>query len=67
MILGLAEKDQSVLEIETLQIIIEYKWKHYTRYFFLAQLILFVVYIIFFILDTVAIKHRKGFDSTDNN
>jgi len=67
MILGLAEKDQSVLEIETLQIIIEYKWKHYTRMFFLAQLILFVVYIIFFILDTIAIKQRKGFDSTDNN
>ena len=67
MILGLAEKDQSVLEIETLQIIIEYKWKHYTRFFFLAQLILFVVYIIFFILDTVAIKHRKVFDASDNN
>jgi hypothetical protein len=31
MIMGLAEKDQSVMEIETLKIIIEYKWRHYTR------------------------------------
>ena len=67
MILGLAKKDQSVLEIETLQIIIEYKWRHYTRLFFLAQLIFFGVFIIFFVLDTIAIKRRKGFDSTDNN
>ena len=64
MILSLAEKDSSVLEIETLQIIIEYKWLHYTRWFFLAQLFLFVVYIIFFVVDAVAIK-THGFDSSE--
>ena len=34
VLINLAEKDQSVLEIETLQIIIEFKWTRYTQLFF---------------------------------
>jgi hypothetical protein len=34
VLMHLAEKDQSVLEIETLQIIIEFKWIKYTQLFF---------------------------------
>ena len=63
--MSMARRDPSVLEIESLKLIIEFKWQKYTRAFFAVQLFLFLIFTVAFILDVISIS-RVGFD-VDNS
>jgi hypothetical protein len=51
-------KDQSIIEKESLQIIIDFKWDSYAFKFFSLQLGLFICFIIAFIIDVVAVSRN---------
>ena len=61
IIMSMARRDASVLEIESIKLIIEFKWQNYTRAFFAVQLFLFLIFTVAFILDVISIS-RVGFD-----
>jgi hypothetical protein len=52
----LVETDLSILEKESMQIIIDFKWDSYAFKFFSVQLFLFICFIIAFIIDVVAVS-----------
>ncbi len=61
-----ANKDPSVLNIETVMIIIEFKWRSYAKKFFIAQLIVLLIFVLAFIVDIAAIADNPaGFDVED--
>jgi hypothetical protein len=55
LILNLANKDEDILEIETIKAIIEFKWEAYTKKFFSVQLFLMLIVTVAFFVDVVAI------------
>ena len=60
--------DESIIEKESFQIIIDFKWDSYAQKFFTVQLGLFICFIIAFILDVVAVsKNSHVFSSDDSN
>jgi len=60
----LVETDSTILERESIQIIIDFKWDSYAWKFFSAQLFLFVCFIISFIIEIVAVsKNLHAFSS----
>jgi ABC-type methionine transport system permease subunit len=60
--------DESIIEKESFQIIIDFKWDSYAWKFFTVQLGLFICFIIAFILDVVAVsKNSHVFSSDDSN
>ena len=61
IIMSMARRDASVLEIESFKLIIEFKWQNYTRAFFAVQLFLFLIFTVAFIVDVISIS-RVGFD-----
>ena len=64
----LVETDGTILEKESIQIIIDFKWDSYAWKFFTAQLLLFICFIIAFIIDIVAVsKNSHLFSSKDSN
>ena len=65
---NLVETDATILEIEAIQIIIDFKWESYAFKFFSAQLLLFICFIIAFIIDIVAVsKNSHVFENNDSN
>ena len=52
----IVDKDESIIEKESFQIIIDFKWNTYAMKFFRVQLGLFVCFIIAFIFDVVAVS-----------
>ena len=62
------EKDDSIIEKESFQIIIDFKWDNYAMKFFSLQLGIFTCFIIAFIFDVVAVsKNSHLFSSDDSN
>lgn len=55
LILDLANKDEEILEIETIKAIIEFKWEAYTKNFFRIQLFLMLIVTVAYFVDVVAI------------
>lgn len=55
LIMSLANKDEDILEIETIKAIIEFKWEAYTKGFFSIQLFLMLIVTVAFFVDVVAI------------
>jgi hypothetical protein len=51
VLIEIAEKDKSIFEKESIQIIIDFKWYSYAYKYFGAQLGLFICFIIVFIID----------------
>jgi len=47
----LGQRDMSVYEIESIQTILEYKWRTYAQKFFIPQLVLVVIFTICFFVD----------------
>jgi hypothetical protein len=54
----LANKDENILEIETIKAIIEFKWEAYTKKFFSFQLFLMLIFTLAFFVDVVAIAEN---------
>ena len=68
MLNQLVETDASILEKESIQIIIDFKWDSYAWKFFSVQLFLFICFIIAFIIDIVAVsKNSHIFSNKDSN
>jgi hypothetical protein len=66
MLITLVNIDETILERESIQMIIDFKWKSYARNFFSFQLFLFMCFIIAFIYDIVAVsKNSKAFENND--
>jgi hypothetical protein len=62
----LVETDATILERESIQIIIDFKWDSYAWKFFSAQLLLFICFIIAFIIDIVAVSRNSHvFENND--
>ena len=59
MLNEIVEKDESIFEKESIQIIIDFKWDSYALKFFGAQLGLFIFFIIAFIIDVVAVSENS--------
>jgi hypothetical protein len=59
LILQLAINDPDILEIETIQAIIDFKWDSYTLYFFSIQLMLMFIVAVAFIVDVAAIADNR--------
>ena len=59
MLNEIVEKDESIIEKEAIQIIIDFKWDSYALKFFSVQLGLFICYIIAFIIDVVAVSRNS--------
>jgi len=47
----LGQRDMSVYEIESIQTVLEYKWRTYAQKFFIPQLVLVVIFAICFFVD----------------
>jgi hypothetical protein len=47
----LGQRDMSVYEIESIQTILEYKWRTYAQKFFIPQLVLVLIFTICFYVD----------------
>jgi hypothetical protein len=63
----LVEKDATILERDSIQLIIDFKWSSYAFRFFVAQLIFFICFIIAFIFDIVAVsKNSHLFENNDS-
>jgi hypothetical protein len=56
MMIKLVNIDATILERESIQMIIDFKWKSYARKFFSIQLFMLVCFIIAFIYDIVALS-----------
>jgi hypothetical protein len=68
MLNQLIETDSTILERESIQIIIDFKWDSYAWKFFSLQLFLFICFIIAFIIDIVAVsKNSHVFETDDLN
>jgi ABC-type methionine transport system permease subunit len=68
MLNQIIEIDESILEKESFQIIIDFKWDSYALKFFSVQLGLFICFIIALIFDVVAVsKNSHVFSSDDSN
>ena len=62
------EIDETIIEKESFQIIIDFKWDSYAWKFFTVQLGLFICFIIAFVLDVVAVsKNSHIFSNYDSN
>ena len=59
--------DESIIEKESFQIIIDFKWDSYAWKFFTVQLGLFICFIIAFILDVVAVSNNSHVFSSDDS
>lgn len=59
LIKTMAERDSTILEVDAIKDIIEFKWQKYTRSFFAVQLILFLIFVISFIVDVVGISRSQ--------
>jgi hypothetical protein len=55
----LVETDSTILERESIQIIIDFKWDSYAWKFFSVQLFLFICFIIAFIIEIVAVSKNS--------
>jgi hypothetical protein len=55
----MVEKDESIFEKESIQIIIDFKWDSYALKFFSVQLGLFICFIISFIIDVAAVSKNS--------
>ena len=62
----LVETDSTILERESIQIIIDFKWDSYVWKFFSIQLALFICFITAFILDVVAVSRNSHIFSSDD-
>jgi hypothetical protein len=68
MLNHLVEKDAMILERESIQIIIDFKWDSYAWKFFSVQLFLFICFIIAFIFDIVGVSNNSHvFSSKDSS
>jgi hypothetical protein len=67
MLNKLAEKDATILEKESIKIIIDFKWNSYAWKFFSLQLGLFICFIIAFIIDIAAVSKNSHIFSGDNS
>ena len=68
MLVKIDEKDETIIEKESIQIIIDFKWDSYARKFFSLHLGLFTCFIIAFIFDVVAVsKNSHIFSNDDSN
>jgi ABC-type methionine transport system permease subunit len=68
MLIKIDEIDESIIEKESIQIIIDFKWDSYARKFFSVQLGLFTCFIIAFIFDVVGVsKNSHTFSNDDSN
>jgi hypothetical protein len=68
MLIKIDEIDETIIEKESIQIIIDFKWDSYARKFFSLQLGLFTCFIIAFIFDVVAVsKNSHIFSNDDSN
>ena len=63
---NLIEKDEKILEIESIQIIIDFKWDSYAWKFFSVQLFLFICFIIAFIIDITAVSKNSNVFAIDD-
>ena len=64
----IVEIDQAILEKESFQIMIDFKWDSYASYFYRLQLYMFICFIIAFIFDVVGVsKNSHIFSSKDSN
>ena len=61
------EKDDSIIEKESFQIIIDFKWDNYAMIFFSVQLGLFICFFIAFIFDVVAVSYNSHLFSSDDS
>jgi hypothetical protein len=60
--------DATILEKESIKIIIDFKWNSYAMKFFSGQLGLFICFIIAFLIDVVAVsKNSHVFSYDDKN
>ena len=59
MLNEIVEIDESIIEKESFQIIIDFKWDSYAWMFFTVQLGLFICFIIAFVLDVVAVSKNS--------
>ena len=59
LISHLGEQDEEIFELDSVQIIIEFKWITFTRIFFTFQLLLYSIFIVLFIFDVVAISWNE--------
>jgi hypothetical protein len=62
----LVETDATILERESIQIIIDFKWDSYSWKFFSLQLFLFICFIIAFIIDINAVSKNSHIFSSDD-
>ena len=66
MLIKFDEIDETIIEKESFQIIIDFKWDSYARKFFSAQLGLFICFILSFIFDVVAVSKNSHVFSSDD-
>jgi hypothetical protein len=59
MLIKIDKIDETIIEKESFQIIIDFKWDSYARNFFSVQLGLFICFIIAFIFDVVAVSENS--------
>ena len=67
MLIKIDEIDETIIEKESFQIIIDFKWDSYARKFFSVQLGLFICFMIAFIFDVVAVSKNSHVFSTDDH
>ena len=67
MLIKIDEIDETIIEKESFQIIIDFKWDSYARKFFSVQLGLFTCFIIAFIFDVVAVSKNSHIISNDDS
>ena len=66
MLIELVKRDATILEKESIQMIIDFKWNSYAMRFFSLQLLLLICFIIAFIYEIVAVsKNSKAFENND--
>jgi ABC-type methionine transport system permease subunit len=67
MLIKIDEIDETIIEKESFQIIIDFKWDSYARKFFSVQLGLFTCFMIAFIFDVVAVSQNSHIFSNDDS
>jgi ABC-type methionine transport system permease subunit len=66
MLMKIDKIDETIIEKESFQIIIDFKWDSYARKFFSVQLGLFICFMIAFIFDVVAVSKNSHIFSSDD-
>jgi hypothetical protein len=66
MLNKIVEIDESIIEKESFQIIVDFKWDSYAQKFFSVQLGLFICFITAFVLDVVAVNKNSHVFSSDD-